>query len=78
MNQGFIKRLEDLEKKNFKEPLLIIARRLDSGEEFNITMREFLETPGLEFVKVIKGGNLEDLDAFLAEFDRRIKEGAVV
>lgn len=78
MNPGFLKRLEDLEKKNFKEPLLIIARRMDSGEEFNITMREFLETPGLEFVKVIKGGNLEDLDAFLAEFDRRIKEGAVV
>ena len=78
MNPGFLKRLEDLEKKNFKEPLLIIARRPDSGEEFNITMREFLERPGLEFVKVIKGGNLEDLDAFLAELDRRIKEGAVI
>lgn len=77
MNQGFIKRLEDLERNSFQKPLIILARNLDSGEEFKMTVKEFIATPGLDFVKVITGGNLIDLDRLLENLDERIKEGTV-
>lgn len=77
MNQGFIKRLEDLERNSFQKPLIILARNLDSGEEFKMTVKEFIATPRLDFVKVLTGGNLIDLDRLLENLDERIKEGTV-
>lgn len=78
MKASLLKRLEDLEARYNKDPLIVLAST-DSGEEIKITMRECLEREDTHFIKVIAGANLEDLDLFLKamreEAERQAQEG---
>lgn len=64
MSNGIIKRLECLEARFKKYPLIVLAR-LGTGEEVKISMREYLDTPEADFIKVVAGNSIEDLDLFL-------------
>ena len=78
MKAGIIKRLEEVEAKYKQDPLIVLAR-LDSGEEVKMPMRELLEREDAQFIKVIAGSSLEDLDLFLKamreEAERQAQEG---
>ena len=65
MSKGTIlKRLERIEEKYKEDPLIVLAR-MDSGEEVNMPMRELLEREDAQFIKVIGGSSLKDLELLL-------------
>ena len=78
MKGTILKRLEDLERLYKQDPLMVLART-DSGEEIKITMRECLEREDTQFMKVIAGSSLQDLDLLLKatheEAERQAQEG---
>ena len=78
MKGTILKRLEDLERLYKQDPLIVLART-DSGEEIKITMRECLEREDTQFMKVIAGSSLQDLDLLLKatheEAERQAQEG---
>ena len=72
MKAGIIKRLEEVEAKYKQDPLIVLAR-LDSGEEVKMPMRELLEREDAQFIKVIAGSSLEDLELFLKAIDEEAR-----
>ena len=77
MKASLLKRLEDLEARYKQNPLMVLAST-DSGEEVKMPMRELLGREDAQFIKVIAGSSLEDLDLFLkaiGEDARRHCEG---
>ena len=68
MKGSILKRLEEIEARYKQDPLIVLAR-LDSGEEVKMPMRELLEREDAQFIKVIAGSSLEDLDLFLKAID---------
>ena len=71
-NAKLIRRLDELEAKYKQDPLIVLAR-LASGEEAEMTMRDFLELPDAYLIKVVAGSSLEDLNLFL----ERVRENAI-
>ena len=63
-----IQRLERLERRNLPTPLIVQAKN-QCGEEVRLPMLELLERPDLQFVKVISGCRLTDLDALLESIE---------
>jgi hypothetical protein len=78
MKGQLLKRLEALETQYKEEPLIVLART-DSGKEIEITMRECLEREDTEFLRVIGGNDLKDLDLFLKAMreDAEHQEGKI-
>lgn len=66
-----INRIKALEQYYNPEPLLVLSLDPKTGAEQVLPMKEFLKTEN-EFIKIVGGGSLEDLDLFL----KRVKEAA--
>ena len=60
-----VKRLENMEKSLISKPLIVLAR-LPSGQEVEVSTRECVALQG-DFIRVISGGSLSDLDYLLNE-----------
>ena len=57
-------RLNKLELQYKDDPLIVLAQ-LKTGETVKITMRELLNTPGAQFIQVISGSSIKDLEMYL-------------
>lgn len=57
-------RLNKLELQYKDDPLIVLAQ-LKTGETVKITMRELLNTPGAQFIRVISGSSIKDLEMYL-------------
>lgn len=68
--------IKELEKKieRLRPASLIVLARLPDGSEREMSAQECVEA-GAEFVRVIRGGNVEDLDLILSAFRTAIKQG---
>ena len=65
MRDAILKRLEAVESRCRKEHMIILAKDQTTGEEAEMTVSECLER-GAEFVRVIRAGDLAELDALLS------------
>lgn len=62
---GFLKRLEKLEQKYKKDPIVVLARN-DDGSESEVLLCDIVSSGELgRFIRVVRGSNLKDLDAYL-------------
>ncbi|SFB86788.1 hypothetical protein [Butyrivibrio sp. YAB3001] len=64
MNQSIIKRIELLETKLCKEPMIIIAAD-EKGEEIKTNARELKKHEKWSFCKIVRGNDLRGLDSIL-------------
>lgn len=75
-NRDITKRLEALESIHKQEPLIVLAL-LDNGQEIRLPMKDFLQSKdNLEFIKIVDGTDLGDLDLFLKAIDEEARLGA--
>lgn len=75
-NRDITKRLEALESVHKIEPLIVLARYAD-GQEIRLPMKDFLQSKdNLEFIKIVDGTDLGDLDLFLKAIDEEARLGA--
>lgn len=67
--KSILQRLMQIEAKYRRDPLVVLAE-LDSGEQIRMSMRECLDRADAHFVKITKGSDLSDLDAFLRSLEK--------
>ena len=71
---GFLKRIEELEKRYKRDPLVVIAKT-DAGGEERVLLRDLAARGETwRFIRVVGGSDLADMDLLFQEWDKAAKE----
>lgn len=68
--KSVLSRLTALENKHLQKPLIVLAED-KNGEMSKMTVQALIDS-GFQFVKVIRGSSLSDLDLLLSAFRERV------
>lgn len=74
MDKSILYRIEALERQQ-PNSIICLARNMETGEEREMPMRELAEKYGdWNLVKVTRGNDLDDLDAYLKSIFKYVEE----
>lgn len=74
MDKSILRRIEELERQQ-PNSIICLARNMETGEERELPMREWEKYyKEWNFIKVISGNDLNDLDTYLKAIKKYAKE----
>lgn len=71
---GFLKRIEELEKRYKRDPLVVMAKTDDGGEE-RVLLRDLAARgEAWRFIRVVGGSDIDELNILFREWDKAAEE----